>query len=157
MKVSDLAAGFLVLALAAGLWWNARGLPNPGGQVFGPAAFPSLVAALLAISAAPLLVSGFRLRRREPVVALEPWARDPRNAVRFLLVPACILFFVFAVEPLGFLPTALLILLTLLLAGGVSAGRAIAIALPAVLVVHSVFYLGLGVQLPWGVLQPIAW
>jgi putative tricarboxylic transport membrane protein len=77
--------------------------------------------------------------------------------LRLLLVPAAVIFYMALAETLGFLPTAAVILVTLFIAGGVTLIRATALALITALVVHTVFYLGLSVQLPWGLLAPIRW
>jgi putative tricarboxylic transport membrane protein len=83
--------------------------------------------------------------------------RDIRSVIRFLLVPASVLFYIYFVTSLSFLPTATLILLVLLLSLGVSPGIALANAVVIPLIVHTAFYIGLGVQLPWGLLAPIRW
>lgn len=157
MKVNDLVAGlaFIVIAglIAAGAW----SLPNPSQQPLGPSAFPLILAGLLAFCALLLAWQGARSAERGPALALADWARNPAALVRLLLVPGAVLFYIAAAEMLGFLLTAPLILATLFLAGGVRPQLALPLALAAALVMHSIFYLGLGVQLPWGPLEPIRW
>ena len=63
----------------------------------------------------------------------------------------------FASEWLGFLPTAAISLVALMLSMRVPPGRAVLIALIATLVIHAAFYKLLRVPLPWGLLTPIAW
>ena len=67
-------------------------------------------------------------------------------------------------QPLG--PSAFPLILAGLLAlcaallawqGARASERGPALALAAALVMHSIFYLGLGVQLPWGPLEPVRW
>lgn len=157
MKVNELVAGlfFLVVAglYAAGAW----SLPNPSQQPLGPSAFPLILAGLLTLCAVLLAWQGARASERGPALALADWTRNPAALARLLLVPGAVLFYVLASEALGFLITAAVILATLFLAGGVRPRLALPLALAAALVMHSIFYLGLGVQLPWGPLEPVRW
>ena len=72
-------------------------------------------------------------------------------------MPAAVIFYMLGAETLGFLVCAPLILVVLFLAGGTRPLQAIALSLAAALVIHSIFYLALGVQLPWGPLEPVRW
>jgi putative tricarboxylic transport membrane protein len=157
MKFNDLVAGliFLVVAglFAAGSW----NLPNPSQQPLGPSAFPLILAGFLVLCATLLAWQGGRAPERGPALALADWARSPVALVRLLLVPGAVLFYVFASEALGFLIAGSVILAVLFLAGGVRPKLAVPLALAAALVMHSIFYLGLGVQLPWGLLEPVRW
>jgi len=72
-------------------------------------------------------------------------------------VPLAGAFYVLFAETLGFLPAAFAILLALFLSLRLPALRAAALSAAAALMVHTIFYLGLGVQLPWGLLEPIRW
>jgi putative tricarboxylic transport membrane protein len=157
MKINDRLAGLVLLALAVVLWSASTSLPNPAQQVFGPSAFPQLVAALLGLCSALLLLSSLRAQAHQPLVSFAAWTRSPVRVGRFLLVPASVAFYVLTVDALGFLPTAALVLLVLFVASGLRLRIAAPLALLVSLVTHSAFYLGLSVQLPWGLLAPIAW
>jgi putative tricarboxylic transport membrane protein len=157
MKFNDLFAGLIFLALSglvAAASWN---LPNPSEQPLGPSAFPLILSGLLALCAAILTVNGARATERGPLFARADWTRNRGAALRLLLVPGAVVFYIVFAEPLGFLITAALILAALFLACGVRRLHALALALAAALVIHSMFYLGLGVQLPWGPLEPFRW
>lgn len=157
MKFNDLFAGLLVLMVAAAVAFAARSLPNPAEQPLGPSAFPLILSGLLALCAAILAVNGARTTPRGPLLARADWARNRGAVLRLLLVPATVIFYVLCADTLGFLPCAALILAVLFLAGGVHPLQALALACAAALVIHSLFYLGLGVQLPWGPLEPFRW
>jgi putative tricarboxylic transport membrane protein len=157
MRLNDLLIGLLLLALAAGVAAGAWSLPNPAQQPLGPSAFPLILAGLLALCSVILAVNGARTVPRGPWLLREDWTRRPAAMLRLLLVPAAVIFYMALAETLGFLPTAAVILVTLFIAGGVTLIRATALALITALVVHTVFYLGLSVQLPWGLLAPIRW
>jgi putative tricarboxylic transport membrane protein len=157
VKINDIFAGILLLALAIALAAGAWGLPNPAGQPFGPAAFPHLLALLLGLSSVILLVTGIRDESRGPLMALAGWTRRRPQVVRFLLVPAAVIFYILFADELGFLVAAVIILSALFLAGNIPATQSLALAVGAALLVHTVFYLGLSVQLPWGLLDSVRW
>ena len=73
-----------------------------------------------------------------------------------LLPPALLVFYVLAVDKLGFLPTAAIIVLTTSLALGARLQLAIPLALGAPLFVNLVFSKLLRVPLPSGLL-PLPW
>lgn len=156
MKVNNIALGLLVLVLAAGLGIAGAQLPNPSRQIYGPGFFPVLLAVLLSVTALVLIVDGVR-ERSGPLVELQSWTRNPAFLIRFAAVPASVAFYILCVGFLGFLPTVALLLLGLFLLLGVRWVIAIPVALATSVVVHSLFYLGLRVQLPWGLLETIRW
>lgn len=157
MRVSKLTLGVLVSLLALGLGVNALQLPNPSGRAFGPATFPLVIAALMVVTGVVLLVEGWRRRAEEPLVAFAAWTRKPKAVLRFALVPASIALYIVFVGPLGFVPVTVLMLFILFMSLGVPPLSGIAVSIAVALGVHSLFYLGLGVQLPWGLLAPIRW
>jgi putative tricarboxylic transport membrane protein len=157
VKINDTVCGLLVLFLALALWLGARNLPNPANQVYGPAAFPNLVALLLGLSSLPLLWTGLQSHPAVPLFELAGWTRQPRRVLRFVLVPAAGIIFVLAVETVGFIVLTWLLMAALLLASNVAPIRAAVIALAMTLFVHTVFYVLLEVQLPWGLLDPVRW
>jgi putative tricarboxylic transport membrane protein len=157
MRLNDLLIGLLLLALSALVAAAAWSLPNPAQQPLGPSAFPLILAGLLALCAVILSVNGARAVPRGSWLVREDWTRRPAALLRLLLVPGAVVFYMALADMLGFLITAAVILVTLFVAGGVSLARAVALAVVTTLVVHTVFYLGLSVQLPWGMLEPIRW
>ncbi len=157
MKVNDGLLGLALLALSISFWLGADGIPNPSRQPYGPEFFPQLLAALLAIPSILLIGAGWRGRGTGPPIAFAPWTRDGSSVLRFLSVPVAVAGYVLLVEDLGFLPIATLVLLFLFSLSRVPLLRATPLALCMALLAHTVFYLGLGVQLPWGLLSPIAW
>ena len=153
MKINDAVWGALLLALSAAVFFAIRSFPNIPGQNIGPGAFPGLIAAALAGCAAILVVRGvLELRAGGRLVVLGAWLRSPRHVVNFLLTCAAIAFYVLAVQRLGFLVTATLLLLALFLQLRVKPWLAVAAALAATVVIHLAFYKLLRVNLPWGVL-----
>lgn len=157
MKLNDFLVGALLMALALGILFHIRGFPNIPGQNIGPAAFPRLLALLLALCSAILMVRGWRARREIPWITILAWTRSPRHVLNFALAVFGLAFFVWASERLGFIPSGMLLLAPLFLALRVRPWAALTIALVVTLVIHTLFYKLLRVPLPWGVLEPFAW
>lgn len=157
MKFNDAVFGLILLALGAAVLAVVRSYPGIPGQQVGPALFPGLLAAGLCICGAMLLFKGWRERQAAAWMRLGDWAASPRHVLSAALVVGAVLFYMFASERLGFLLTAAVSLLALMLPMRVAPGRAVLIALIATLVIHTAFYKLLRVPLPWGVLTPVAW
>ena len=153
MKLNDAVWGALLLALSAAVFLAIQSFPNSPGQNIGPGAFPALIATGLAGCAVILLVRGIReLRVGGRLLVFGEWLRSPRHVVNFLLTCAVFVFYLLAVQRLGFLVTSAIILLVLFLQLRVKPWLAVVVALAAALVIHLAFYKLLRVSLPWGVL-----
>jgi putative tricarboxylic transport membrane protein len=157
MKLNDAVSGLLLLALGAAVLVAVQGYPKIPGQPVGPALFPGLIAAGLCICGVLLVARGWRQRAEQAWFAWDDWVRSPRHVLALVVLLGSVVFYVFAADKLGFLPTATLILLALFLVLRVPPGRAVLIAVIAVFVVHFAFYKLLRVPLPWGVLERLAW
>lgn len=155
MRLGDAVAGLLILACGIAIALYARTFPAIPGQQIGPAFFPVMIGAGLAILGAVLASGG----RRGPDRGLraDDWTRHPVLLARFVLVIAALLFYALAVDRLGFFATAFLLLTTLMLAFGVRRRWIVPAAALVTLAIHYAFYTLLRVPLPWGVLEPLAW
>src|SRR5688572_7596257 len=103
MKLNDAVWGVLLLALAAAVLWSIRSFPNIPGQTIGPAAFPGLLAWILAGCAVALIIRG--IREHTPAIELGEWLRSPAHIGNLLLTVAGLVFYVVASERLGYLIT----------------------------------------------------
>jgi putative tricarboxylic transport membrane protein len=159
MKIHDLLSGLLLLALALAIGVNISGFPTIPGQNIGPAAFPGLLAVLLAFCAVLLIIKGLRSQRQQPQPWLVPgdWLRSASHRRNFFITLACLLFYILLSDVLGFLISASLILVVMFSALGVRARMVVPLALLVTLVIHTVFYKGLRVPLPWGLMLPLQW
>lgn len=157
MKVNDAIPGLLLLALGGAVLWIIQAYPKIPGQPVGPALFPGLIATGLCACGLLLVVRGWRQRGSQPLLAWDDWVRSPRHITALALVLVSVVFYVAAAGTLGFLPTAIAILLALFLVLRVPPGRAVVVAVVTALVIHFAFYKLLRVPLPWGLLQPFAW
>ena len=157
LKLNDAVFGLLLFALGAAVLLGVQGFPKIPGQPVGPALFPGLIATGLCVAGLALTVRGWRLRREQPWLAWDPWVRSPRHVLAFAVTVGSVLFYILLSEPLGFLPTAALILLAMFLVLRVRPLHAVVIAVVAAFAIHFAFYKLLRVPLPWGVLKGIAW
>ena len=157
MKLNDAIFGLVLLALGAAVLLGVRDFPKIPGQPVGPALFPGLIATGLCICGALLAWRGWRERATEPWLVWEDWVRSPRHVLALVVLLGSIVFYIAAAPWLGFLPTAVLILLALFLVLRVPPGRSVLVAVVAALVIHFAFYKLLRVPLPWGLLTPYAW
>jgi putative tricarboxylic transport membrane protein len=153
VKLNDAIWGALLLALSAAVFFAIRNFPNIPGQSIGPGAFPALIATALAGCAVILVVRGVReLQSGGRWLVFGEWLRSRRHVTNFLLTCAAIVFYVLAVQRLGFLVTATVLLLALFLQLRVKPWLAVLVALAASFAIHLAFYKLLRVSLPWGVL-----
>ena len=157
MKLSDAVFGLLLLALGAVVIAVVSSYPTIPAQRVGPALFPGLIALGLVIGGLILIVRGWRVRASVPWMRFEPWVRSPRHVAGVLGVIGSVIFYIVAVDWLGFFLTSLLILTISFRLFGVSLRRSIVIAAIATFVIHFAFYKLLRVPLPWGLLTNFAW
>lgn len=154
MKINDAVMGAVLLILAAAIGIYVSGFPAMSGQRYGAALFPGMIAAGLAACGVLLLARG--VRGNAPAFEFAPWTRVPALAANFALVCGALLFYIFAVETLGFMVTGALLLLALFLKLGVRPVPAVVVAAVAVLAMQLLFYKLLRVPLPWGILEFMA-
>ncbi len=157
MKFNDAISGLLLLLLAVAVLVNVSSFPTIPGQNIGPGAFPGLLAWLLLLCSVLLIVRGFRSSVRTPLVEMGAWMRSPYHLRNFFITTGCLLFYILASDFLGFLICAFAILCTMFWALQVRARLIVPIALGVTLLIHTIFYKGLRVPLPWGILLPLQW
>lgn len=157
MKINDVLSGLLIGSFGAAIYLHARSFPPLPGQNVGPNMFPQLIATGLMICAMILVFRGVKTLGTEGWITLPGWLGHGRIALGFLLIPLVLVFYVAVSESLGFLPTAVILLMTLFLVFKVRLRTAIVVALLGALCIHTLFYKLLKVPLPWGLLKSVAW
>ncbi|MBL6454710.1 tripartite tricarboxylate transporter TctB family protein [Belnapia sp. T6] len=155
MLLSDRVTGTVLVVLGGLAAWSGSRLPAVPGQDVGPAAFPMLIGFGLVICGV-LIAFGIGHSFEVPEEEEAPAGRSSFYGLRILVPPALLLFYVLAAEPLGFLPTAAIIVLVGALVLGARLILALPIALIAPVLVHLAFYKLLRVPLPAGIL-PAPW
>ena len=157
MKLNDAIFGLVLLVLGAAVLFAIQGYPKIPGQPVGPALFPGMIACGLCVTGFLLALRGWRDRAGHRWLAWEDWVHSPRHIVALAVLLGSVVFYIEASNWLGFLPVAVLILLSMFLVLRVPLPRALLIAVVATLVIHFAFYKLLRVPLPWGLLTPYAW
>ncbi len=150
MRLSDRVSGTALAALGAAAAIGGSRLPGVPGQDVGPSVFPMVVGAGLMLCGV-LIALGIGRGFEEPEVD-EGGPRGRWYGLRALLPPALLILYVFAVEPLGVLPTAALLVGIASVALGAGWRIALPLALLAPPLVHAVFAKLLRVPLPDGLL-----
>ncbi|MGD9845069.1 MAG: tripartite tricarboxylate transporter TctB family protein [Variibacter sp.] len=158
MRLSDRVTGSFLVGLGAISAYGGSLLPPVPGQPVGPNIFPIVIGVGLAVCGLLIALGiGHDFETNEDI---EPAADGSAVAARsmwwILLPPLLLLFYVFAVEWLGFVLTSAIIafITSVSLRGTLKIAIAMAIASP--LIVHLVFAKLLRVPLPAGLL-PLPW
>lgn len=157
VKLNDALIGLVLLVIAGAVLIDIQGFPDIPGQHIGPGAFPGLLAILLAVCGVLLVAKGLRSRPGVAWCEFPAWTRSPRHVVNFLVVVASLLVCILLLDRLGFVLCSVIVLAVMFLSLGVRPKLILPVAVLVTLGVHSIFYFGLRVPLPWGVLQPVAW
>lgn len=162
MKLNDAVWGVLLVLFGLVVLVHVQSFPKIPGQQVGPALFPGIVGAGLAICGALLVLKGLAARRAggdesATWLAFEPWVRQPHYLVAFLATIGVVVFYIVAVDRLGFIVTATIFLVVLFWVFGVSRRWVLPIAIVVALCIHYAFYKLLKVPLPWGLLQGVAY
>lgn len=163
MQLSDRFTGLFLIALGGVSAYGGSRLPPVPGQQVGPNVFPMVVGAGLILCGALIALGIGRHFEDEAEADLAAHSdREPGHATGWgrglmaLVPPGLLLFYVLAVDRLGFLATAGTIVLMASLALGARLRLAIPLAIGAPLFVHLVFSKLLRVPLPPGFV-PAPW
>lgn len=157
MKFNDTLSGAALLALALAILFTIQSYPTIPGQNIGPGAFPGLLASLLAVCSVLLIIKGLRNKEHTTWIELGDWMQSRFHARNFVITIACLVYYIVLSDKLGFLICASTILIAMFWALEVKKTWIVPIAVLVTLVIHTVFYKGLRVPLPWGVLMPLQW
>ncbi|HJQ57622.1 MAG TPA: tripartite tricarboxylate transporter TctB family protein [Vineibacter sp.] len=165
MHLPDRVTGLFLVGLGAVAAYGGSRLPPVPGQQIGPEVFPMVVGAGLALCGL-LIALGIGhhfeeeaeadLAAHSDQPAPSPTAAGWAVGLKILLPPALLLFYVAAVDRLGFVPTGAVMVLAVALALGARPKLAVPLALIAPVGVHLVFFKLLRVPLPDGLL-PMPW
>jgi len=155
-RFHDGVLGGLAIAAGAAVLTVARGFPEMPGEP-GPALFPALAALGLLVCGAGLVVAHWRSGVSEAWMQVPAWVRRPRAASAVVFIVAALAFCSASMETVGFLPCAVVLVTGLLALLKVRWPVAVTVGVVSALVVHTIFYAGLRVALPWCLLERFAW
>lgn len=154
MRVNDIVAGIVLIAIAVFMFVLTLSFPPFPGQKYGPSLFPRILASGIVFCSLILIVRGLRARRNgSAMIALAPWMRDGTALVSFLAVPAAIVAYILLSDFLGFYIISFAILTLLFFWFGVRALNAVLIAAIATGTIHFFFANLMRVPLPRGLLN----
>jgi putative tricarboxylic transport membrane protein len=164
MQLSDRVTGAFLVALGGASAYGGWLLPPVPGQQIGPNVFPMVIGfGLMLCGALIALGVGHRFEEKAEADPAMPVAAGEESAplswgrsLLALLPPGLLLFYVLAVDRLGFALTAATMVLATAMALGARLRLAIPLAIAAPIVVHLVFSKLLRVPLPAGLL-PMPW
>ena len=157
MRLNNVIPGIVLIVFALAEIAYARTFPRLHGQDYGPDLFPTLIGIGLFVCGAILIAQGIAAWTSVPMIAIGDWAQDRRNVANIFILLGLIMFYIVASSALGFIPTSLLILITLLIRFGSTWTTSLIVAIVTTLVIHTIFSKFLLVPLPWGILLPVAW
>ncbi|TLF50723.1 tripartite tricarboxylate transporter TctB family protein [Halomonas urmiana] len=136
--ISDRLAGAVLLVVAVVAWWLSHDYTSGFGQTVGPGAFPRLVSVPLGLLSLYLIV--------RPGVN----QRWPERSALLRQLSLLVLLMVYAglIQPLGFLPTALLTVTLMIRLFGATWRQALPFGLLLTLGLYLLFEFALGMPLP---------
>jgi putative tricarboxylic transport membrane protein len=156
MKISDAITGSVFALLGAFMMIYASGLAPPRHLQYGAGFFPSIIGAGLILVGGGIAWNGFRTLAAGRLVEIPHWVAERRGWLLFGAVIAATVFYLLAVDALGFLLTAAVLLFALFVVAGAPILRSLGIAL-ATAIVFTVFFASLlHMPLPWGPLQGVS-
>jgi putative tricarboxylic transport membrane protein len=149
MHLSDRVSGGVIATVGVAAAWAGSRLPAVPGQDVGPSVFPMVIGGgMLVCGVLIALGVGSALEVPDEPVEARPW----HHGLRALLPPGLLLFYVLAVDGLGFLITAAVMVGVVAVALGARLRLALPLAVLAPLFVHAVFVKLLRVPLADGLL-----
>lgn len=168
MKLDDRVLGLGLIAIGAVIVWMARGFPMMAGLPYGPGLFPSIAAIGLMVCGAIIAVTGQLAAGRgtrtgagrpAPAATGDGDVAGTRTAIvsRVFAIIAVLALAALLMPTLGFHITAALSVAATALVFGCGPLLAATLGLVAAFAAHAIFYTGLRVPLPWGLLTPWAW
>lgn len=156
MKINDAIFGAVLLLLGVVIVVHVQAFPKIPGQQVGPALFPGIVAAGLAVCGLLLVLSGLRQRATQPWFEIADWMSSRQHLIAFAAIVCGVIAYILWADDLGFLLTAPVLLFVWFLVLRVRPVPAVVTALIVSLAIWYAFYKLLRVPLPWGVLKPYA-
>jgi putative tricarboxylic transport membrane protein len=157
VKLRDAVWGALLLVFAGALLLHVRSFPAMPGQKIGPAVLPGALAVGLGVCGAIMLLRDLATNRGTPWVVWPEWVAHRPQVMALAVLVAVNIFYLLAVDRLGFIVTGVVYLAAFMLALRVRMERALLVAVVCTVGIHYAFYKMLKVPLPWGMLQGVAW
>ncbi|MDP8920570.1 MAG: tripartite tricarboxylate transporter TctB family protein [Pseudomonadota bacterium] len=165
MRLSDRVTGSFVATLGVLATYGGSQFPPVPGQDVGPSVFPMVIGVGLILCGLMIALGighSFEDEAEADLAAVQgpsqqaPPAEPLTHRLRALLPPGLLLFYVYAADRIGFVPTAAIMIFASALAFGAKLRVALPLAVLAPIAIHLIFYKLLRVPLPPGLL-PMPW
>ena len=153
IKVSDLVSGLAIAGLGLGILLQARTFPSVGASPINPSFYTGLIGMVLMGCGVALAATSIVRKAAIPLAAVPDWARRSGNALAVFSVVAAIVAYGLLSPVLGFLATATLVALGLLLAFRANWLWSLGIAVALSIALHLIFVVLMRVPLPSGFIE----
>ena len=150
--------GFISIALALTIFWIGRSFPKAttgASDLTGPAFYPNVLALVFVFCGVLEIITGFMGSENKVSLNFSGLLDGLRNpgVLNILIIIALILFFIFFMEPLGFIVSAYFILFILLWRFGVQLARNLFYSAGFVAMIYLIFGKLFTIYLPSGILD----
>ena len=153
MNRANFVSGAIGVAIGGGALAGATGFPPDVVMKIGPSFFPNILAGCLILFSIVLLINALRGRSKGSV---EPLRLSDRGVQRGLITLGATLVFCAVLEPVGFIPTAIVFLAFMAWVLGKRSALALAVSPPLItLAIWLVFEKVLYLSLPPGLLVDV--
>jgi hypothetical protein len=139
MKFNDLLLGLVVIAGGVAIYISALDFTPIPGQSYGAETMPRAIAFLAIGTGLFLSLRAVMRSERVPRISLAEWAQSPRALASLALTVALVIAYILFSDSIGFLPMALIVMVTLMLALGARLVIAAPAALVAAVVIQEAF------------------
>ena len=153
MKIADIFGGALGILIGLFAIWEGTKMPEDLVMKIGPSFFPNILAGILILFSATLIINALRGKSKGEVAPLK---LSDKGVQRGLITLVSTIVFCVALDPLGFIPTAIVFLVCMMLVMGNRKPLQLTIAPPLVtLAIWLVFEKVLNLSMPAGILADI--
>ena len=153
MKTADIFGGIIGILIGLGAIWEGSKMPTDVVMKIGPSFFPNILAGCLILFSIVLLINALRGRSKGSV---EPLHLSDKGVQRGLVTLGATLVVCAVLEPVGFIPTAIVFLAFMAWVLGKRSALALAVSPPLItLAIWLVFEKVLYLSLPPGLLVDV--
>ncbi len=153
MKKADIVGGLIGILIGLYAIWEGTKMPEDLVMKIGPSFFPNILAGILILFSATLIINALRGKSKGEVAPLK---LSDKGVQRGLITLVSTIVFCVALDPLGFIPSAIVFLVFMMLVMGNRKPLQLTIAPPLVaLAIWLVFEKVLNLSMPAGILADI--
>ena len=153
MKVADIVGALIGILIGSYAIWEGSNMPPDLIMKIGPSFFPDILAGLLIIFSIVLLINALR---GKSIGTVEAVRFSDKGVQRGLITLAATIIFCAVLEPLGFIPSAIVFLTLMMLLMGNRKPRQLFVApLLVTLSIWLIFEKILNLSMPAGILTDI--